>query len=255
MRSMSAVSTTWVRKAAVMAACAATCLALAFSPGTGAQERDSAAGAAGDPKKQWDRLFSQPGYIFGTEPIPLLRENLSLLRPGKALVLAMGEGRNAVYLARHGFEVTGIDISEVAADKCRQLAAAHGVEIEIIVADLRDYEFPEASYELITNLYFPQPSLLPRIKKALKPGGILVYEQWLPYRPGGRQVHEPPRGTSGADVYQYSELSRGELLSHFEDYRILLYREALFNHAVTSGQPRSLLISDTVSLIARKPFD
>jgi SAM-dependent methyltransferase len=245
-------SRSFVRRAGLSLVCAAVCL-LAFAGGAGGQDEGKT--VTGDPRQQWNRLFSQKGYIFGTEPIPLLRENLGLLRPGKALVLAMGEGRNAVFLARNGFEVTGIDISEVAAEKCRKLAAAHGVEVEIVVADLRDYEFPEAAYDLITNLYFPQPSLLPKIKKALKPGGIFVYEQWLPYQPGGPRTHEPPRGTSGADVYQYSELSRGELLSYFEDYRVMLYREAILNHAATSGQPGSVLLSDTVSLIARKPFD
>jgi SAM-dependent methyltransferase len=208
-----------------------------------------------DPKAAWNKIYENPGYIFGTEPIPFLVENLPLVRRGKALELAMGEGRNAVYLARQGFQVTGVDISEVAAEKCRRLAARHNVQIEIVIADLRDYNIPPNTYDLITNLYFPQPDLIPKIKAGLKPGGFILYEQWRPVRRGQGFPGESSGAGSGGNVYQYSDLSREELLRQFPDYRIHLYREAMINHAATAGPGRGILMSEVMSLVAQKPFD
>lgn len=229
-------------------------LAAALVVAAGARSYSSD-GVMKDPKAAWNKIFENPGYVFGTEPIPFLVENIDLVPRGRALELAMGEGRNAVYLARQGFKVTGVDISEVAAEKCKRLAARHKVEVEIVIADLRDYKIPADTYDLITNLYYPQPDLIPKIKAALKPGGFFMYEQWRPYR-GGLGL---PGGSSGAgsggNVYQYSDLGRDELLSQFRDYRVHLYREAIVNHAITGGPARGLLMSEVMSLIAQKPFD
>jgi len=208
-----------------------------------------------DPKTAWNKIYDTPGYIFGTEPIPFLVENLPLVRRGKALELAMGEGRNAVYLAQQGFKVTGVDISEVAAEKCRRLAARHKVEVEIVIADLREYKIPSNTYDLITNLYYPQPDLIPKIKAGLKPGGFIFYEQWRPFRGGQGLPGESSGAGSGGNVYQYSDLGREELLSQFRDYRIHLYREAILNHAVTAEPGRGVLMSEVMSLVAQKPFD
>ena len=91
--------------------------------------------------------------IYGKEPTAFLKEKLPLLTKGKALVLAMGEGRNAVYLAENGFEVTGVDISEVGIEKCERLAEERGVVVNSIVADLTDYDMGREQYNLITNFF------------------------------------------------------------------------------------------------------
>ncbi|MFY9821487.1 MAG: class I SAM-dependent methyltransferase [Thermoanaerobaculia bacterium] len=236
----------WLRYLALAAA-------LVVAVGTRSYSSD---GVMKDPKASWNKIFDNPGYIFGTEPIPFLVDNLDLIPPqGRALELAMGEGRNAVYLAQKGFKVTGVDISEVAAKKCKSLAARRKVDVEVVIADLRDYKIQPNTYDLITNFYFPQPDLIPKIKEALKPGGFFMYEQWRPYR-GGLGF---PGGSSGAgsggDVYQYSDVGRDELLNQFRDYRVHLYREAIVNHAITGTPGRGLLMSEVISLIAQKPFD
>ena len=119
----------------------------------------------------------------------------------------------------------------------------------------RDYNIPPNTYDLITNLYFPQPDLIPKIKAGLKPGGFILYEQWRPVRRGQGFPGESSGAGSGGNVYQYSDLSREELLRQFPDYRIHLYREAMINHAATAGPGRGILMSEVMSLVAQKPFD
>jgi 2-polyprenyl-3-methyl-5-hydroxy-6-metoxy-1,4-benzoquinol methylase len=83
------------------------------------------------------------------------------LTKGKALVLAMGEGRNAVFLAKNGFDVDGCDISEVAIEKTKILAKEHNVKLNAFVADLEEYRIPNNKYDLITCIYYMQRSLIP----------------------------------------------------------------------------------------------
>ena len=91
-------------------------------------------------RERWDRKFAGSDFIYGTEPSPFLADNAELLpAQGKALDVAAGEGRNAVFLARQGLEVDAVDISEVGLDKARRFAVEAGVTINTIVADLKDY--------------------------------------------------------------------------------------------------------------------
>ena len=131
-----------------------------------------------DTAKEWDERYRQ-GRTMPDEPAALLVENLSLLpKGGKALDIAMGTGRNALYLASLGFRVTGIDLSAVAVEKCRQKAERLGLPIEALVADLEHYPLPTEEYALIVNFYYFQRSLAPQIAAALKPGGVLVFESF-----------------------------------------------------------------------------
>ena len=127
-------------------------------------------------KERWNLKYEGTTYIYGKEPTAFLKEKLSLLEKGKALVLAMGEGRNAVYLAENGYDVTGVDISEVGIEKCDRLAEERGVEVNSIVADLTDYDMGKEQFNLITNFYFYDKSILPRVIDSLKPGGIFIFE-------------------------------------------------------------------------------
>jgi SAM-dependent methyltransferase len=129
-----------------------------------------------DAAKEWDERYRQ-GQTMPDEPAALLLENLSLLpKGGKALDIAMGTGRNALYLASLGFRVTGIDLSAVAVEKCREKAERLGLPVEALVADLEHYSLPSEEYDLIVNFYYLQRSLAPPIVAALKPGGVLVFE-------------------------------------------------------------------------------
>ena len=131
-----------------------------------------------DAAKEWDERYRQ-GRTMPDEPAALLVENLSLLpKGGRALDIAMGTGRNALYLASLGFQVTGVDLSAVAVEKCRQKAERLGLSIDALVADLEHYPLPTGECDLIVNFYYLQRSLAPRIVAALKPGGVLVFETY-----------------------------------------------------------------------------
>ena len=131
-----------------------------------------------DAANEWDERYRQ-GRTMPDQPAALLVENLSLLpKGGKALDIAMGTGRNALYLASLGFRVTGVDLSAVAVDKCREKAERLGLPIEALVADLERSPLPSNEYDLIVNFYYLQRSLTAQIVAALRTGGVLVFESF-----------------------------------------------------------------------------
>ena len=164
-------------------------------------------------KERWDHKYDTEQYIFGKAPVAFLREHLHLLPKGKTLDIAMGEGRNGVFLATQGFEVIGIDISEIGLNKAQALAKEHGVTIKTQLVDLERHQFSEEAYDLIICTYYLQRDLFPKIVKALKPGGMVVVEtytvDYLKYR------SRFPR--------QYL-LERNELFQQFQDLQILRYQ-------------------------------
>lgn len=144
-------------------------------------------------KERWNQKYQTQEYISGKEPIPFLKQNVELLPKGTVLDLAMGEGRNGVYLATKGFEVTGIDISETGLRKAEALAAEHGVKITTKVADLEQYKLVPNTYDVIVCTYYLQRDLFPQIISALKPGGMALVETYTidhkKYQPGFRQEY------------------------------------------------------------------
>jgi SAM-dependent methyltransferase len=160
-------------------------------------------------------------YIYGKEPAAFLIQKMDELKKGKVLVLAMGEGRNAVYLAQNGFDVTGVDISEVAIEKCNRLAKERNTTVNAVVADLTDYDLGEARFDLITKFYYYEPSIFPQIIDALKPDGVFILEQFsidhLKYRKTSRF------GPSNPDYL----VKPNELLEHFKSLRILYYEDTV----------------------------
>jgi 2-polyprenyl-3-methyl-5-hydroxy-6-metoxy-1,4-benzoquinol methylase len=136
------------------------------------------------------------------------------IQPGKALDIATGKGRNAVFLAEHGFRVDAMDISAVALEEARKIAQAKKLDINFIEVDLDHAELPEASYELIVNFNFLERALIPKIKSALKPGGHIVFETFL--------IDQKELGHPRNPAYL---LGHNELLDLFRDFRVLYYRE------------------------------
>ena len=129
-------------------------------------------------KRRWDQKYTDETYLFGKDPIPFLKDHVHLLPKGKTLDLAMGEGRNGVYLAVKGFDVVGLDISEKGLRKAHQLADEHGVTITTKVVDLETYQLKQDAYDVVLCTYYLQRTLFPKIKKALKSGGIAVVETY-----------------------------------------------------------------------------
>jgi tellurite methyltransferase len=170
-------------------------------------------------KLDWDKKYAIKNYVFGKAPAEFLAENYSYIPEGsKVLDVGMGEGRNAVFLAQKGFEVTGIDISSVAIKKAQMLADELNVRINTIAASIHDYDFPEHSFDAIICYYFVDRALNKKILKWLKPGGVLVYEAHTL-----NQIKVP-----GEEHYNRNWLLKpGELLSMFEGSTILKYEEPL----------------------------
>lgn len=129
-------------------------------------------------KERWDKKYSTEKFIFGEQPVPFLTQNIHLLPKGKALDIAMGEGRNGVYLATQGFEVVGLDISPKGLAKAHKLAKQNNVKIETRVVDLENHQLEKNAYDVILLMYYMQRDLWPQIKQALKPGGMAIIETY-----------------------------------------------------------------------------
>ena len=170
---------------------------------------------SGDDQQHWNSVFNTRAYVYGREPAAFLQDHVSLLSVGSALDIATGEGRNAVYLAKKGFQVDAVDFSAVALRKAKRLAHENHVFIHTINADLTHYTIPTEKYEVIVDIDYLQLSLIPQIKRGLKKGGIVVFEN--------------------------GELKPGELRDLFRDFKILVYRESPSRKGSRE------------SLIARKP--
>ena len=129
-------------------------------------------------KERWDKKYDTEKFIFGEQPVPFLTQNIHLLPKGKALDIAMGEGRNGVYLATQGFEVVGLDISPKGLAKAHKLAEQNNVKIETRVVDLENHQLEKNAYDVILLMYYMQRDLWPQIREALKPGGMAIIETY-----------------------------------------------------------------------------
>ncbi len=125
---------------------------------------------------EWDRRYAVREFVWDTGPNRFVAEELSGLPPGPALDLAAGEGRNAVWLAGRGWQVTAVDFSGVALAKARRLASDHGVTVEWVQADLDDYRPAPSAYQLVVVAYLHleaqrRAAVLRRAAAALAPDG------------------------------------------------------------------------------------
>ncbi len=146
--------------------------------------------------ERWETRFSPPGYLFGKEPNAFLKAQAHRLHAGQtALSIADGEGRNGVWLAEQGLDVLAIDYSATALAKARALAQERGVRLRTEVADVTKWRWPEAAFDVIAAIFvqvvFPaeRSVLFANLKRALKPGGLLLMQGYRPeqlaYRTGG----------------------------------------------------------------------
>ncbi len=142
----------------------------------------------------WDRRYQASELVWGLEPNRFIAAEFAGLPPGRAVDIAAGEGRNAIWLAEHGWQVTAVDFSPVAIERGRLLAHDRGVEVDWVVADVRDYRPEPGSFDavVVAYLHLLQDDLNPilnRAARALRPGGrILVV---------GHDVTNIDEGTGG----------------------------------------------------------
>lgn len=148
-------------------------------------------------RERWNEVFKKGAPTLNREPSQVLVAAVERRKPGKALDLGTGQGRNAIFLASKGWTVTGVDISDVAIAEAKKNAAAGKVQIEAIVGDLDTYDFGREQWDLITSFYMhgwhnrSSTDVPARIYDALRPGGLLVIEGFAkPENPFGFSVEE-----------------------------------------------------------------
>lgn len=173
----------------------------------------------------WDKRYDTEVYVYGKTPNEFLVEVLTSLKRGKALCLAEGEGRNAVYLAQKGFDVLAVDQSGVGLKKAEALAAERNTTIRTEVVNLSDYTIQAGSWNLIVSIFGHVPPDIRKkvhteVVKGLKPGGAFVLEAYTPeqlsYKTGG-----PPT----AELM----MSKDQLIHELEGLHITHCRELVRN--------------------------
>ena len=168
----------------------------------------------------WDDRFASETYMFGTEPAQALVRHLERLHHGgTTLAVADGEGRNSVFLARNGFDVTAMDSSKVGIAKAQKLSAQHGVAPTFELADIYDYDWHKQRYDNVVAIFiqFVPPEMWPPVfeglKSALRKGGVLMLHGYTP-----KQVEYGTGGPSNPAHMYTTEM----LASAFADMDILI---------------------------------
>jgi 2-polyprenyl-3-methyl-5-hydroxy-6-metoxy-1,4-benzoquinol methylase len=196
----------------------------------------------------WNARYATDDYIFGTAPNVFLASQAALIQPGmRALAIADGEGRNGVWLAERGAAVHAIDFSAAALEKARKLASLRGVTLEIEQADVLDWIWPEAAYDLVAAIFIqfaPPPGrehIIAGIRRTLKPGGVLILQGYTP-----KQVEFATGGPLNAANMYTADFLR----EWFGDWEILHLRE---HESFISEGTHHHGMSALVDMVARKP--
>jgi SAM-dependent methyltransferase len=136
-------------------------------------------GGSGTDRSKWDARYSSDQLLWSAEPNQFLVQEVEGLPPGRALDVACGEGRNAIWLASRGWEATGVDFSSVALDKGRRLADHRGVPVTWVNADLTDWSPAPEAFDLVIVFYLQLPGeqrhrVYQRMATAVAPGGTML---------------------------------------------------------------------------------
>lgn len=200
----------------------------------------------------WSARYRDAGdeYLFGTEPNRFLSAQAGRLGAGmQVLSVADGEGRNAVWLAEQGCEVTATEISPVALEKAAKLARVRQVSVEFVEADILNWQWPEHAYDAVVGIFiqFVGPAeraqVFAGMQAAVRPGGLLFLQGYTPrqleYRTGGPSAVE--------NLY-----TRPMLETAFAGWDIEILRE--HEDQIAEGRAHAGK-SALIDLVARKPAD
>lgn len=196
----------------------------------------------------WNDRFSKPGYLFGTEPAVFLQTYAGHLKRGdSALAVADGEGRNSVFMASCGLDVTAMDFSDVAIEKARKLAQERGVEVDFNQSDIDLWPWEPEKFDLVVAIFIQfvgparRKAIFDGMKRTLKPGGTLMLHGYTPEQIGF--------GTGGPGVLEnlYTADMLRQDFSGFDIKVLTAYEKDIEEGPGHSG--RSALID----LIAIKP--
>ena len=188
-------------------------------------------------RPMFNRIYATGASTFSTEPTPLLVSAVDGLPPGRALDVGMGQGRNSVFLALKGWDVTGFDLAEEGLTAASAHAARAGVPLKAIRADAASFDYGREAWDLIVITYGPafvvEPAFAERLKRGLRPGGLLVIESFASDRTASRR--------------RAVDLDPVELLHLFRDYRLIRFEDV---DGKSEWEPQ---VTRLVRLIARKP--
>jgi hypothetical protein len=156
-------------------------------------------------KSMWDDRYQQEAYAYGKAPNKFLASRLATLPPGKILLAAEGEGRNAVFAARCGWETHAFDQSSFGKEKALRLAEEYDVAIRYEVADCLTVNYPLASFDAIGLIYahFPAPiksACHQRLMTFLKPGGTIIFEAFSKKHPAYQSIYPRVGGPTDPDM-------------------------------------------------------
>lgn len=155
-------------------------LLFSYSPAEGQPAPQDGSGVAAVAQR-FNKLYAEPAKLFIAAPNAFLARTVDGLKPGRALDVAMGQGRNAVFLAKQGWEVTGYDISDTGLEVARSTAEKAGLRIRAVHASHDDFEFGREQWDLVVMTYaladMENATFLRRLKDSLRPGGIVLVEQ------------------------------------------------------------------------------
>jgi|APIni6443716594_1056825.scaffolds.fasta_scaffold06368_2 2-polyprenyl-3-methyl-5-hydroxy-6-metoxy-1,4-benzoquinol methylase len=199
-------------------------------------------------QNQWNERYARQEYIYGTEPNHFLKEKLALLKPGRILLPAEGEGRNAVYAATLGWESEAFDQSTEGQKKAVQLATQKGVSINYSIQSLDDWNPLPNQYDCIALIFVHLPEALRKrvhqsAVKALKPGGTLILEAFT--------INQLTRSSGGPKVLDLLFTS-DQIKNDFNDFPEV---EILETQVILDEGPLHQGLADVIRLTCRKPFE
>ncbi len=169
-------------------------------------------GRDANPAAMWDERFAKPEPVYGEEPNGYLRAQVAQrLQTGmKVLVPGDGYGRNGIWLARQGMQVTTVDVSSVGVERARAAASAAGVKMEILLSDLNAWKWPESEFDAAASIFLhlwpeQRAGIHARMLRALKPGGILILEAFTP-----GQLKHTSGGPKQVELLYTADILRGD---------------------------------------------
>ncbi|PSK91057.1 class I SAM-dependent methyltransferase [Taibaiella chishuiensis] len=177
-------------------------------------------------RNSWNERYNEPGFAYGKTPNLFFKSWLETLEPGRILLPADGEGRNGVFAAQLGWQVTATDLSITGRTKALQLAREQGVTLDYQVGDLEEMHFEPSSFDVIALIYAhftaAKKSLLHRrLDTYLRPGGTLIFEAFSKAHLPLRQSNPAVGGPQDIDML----CSETELKADFPGYDIHLLRQ------------------------------
>ena len=176
--------------------------------------------------ERWNRILTSKEPAFNTRPNAFLMEIAKTRKPGAALDVGMGQGRNSIWLAQRGWTVTGFDPAEKAVALAKETAANLGLDLKTEICRMEDFDFGEGRWDLILLSYVGGREMAEALQRALKPGGVLVIEGF--HRDATRD-----RTIGGAVVFD-----TGELPALFRQLRVVRYEEPVTDADFGSAKAR-----------------